>query len=96
MHGFRAPVNEQISIRRQEYLGCAPEMVGCIRLLYGRLPDPGRYGPVLRGIGKAFLLADGGGHDLFILVDVMNYSCRCRMFGSCDMARMTFPGPENA
>lgn len=79
---FARRVNEQLSIRRQEYLGCAPELVrvhpGFLRDDY-RIPvDTVRFSS---GEGKASFSQTVRGHDLFILVDVMNYSCRFRMFG---------------
>ncbi len=79
---FTRMVNEQLAVRRQEYLDCAPELVrvhpGFLREDY-RIPvDTVRFSS---GEGKASFAQTVRGHDLFIIVDVMNYSCRFRMFG---------------
>ena len=79
---FARLVNDQLSIRRQQYLECAPEIArvqpGFLRDDY-RIPvDTVRFSS---GEGKATFSQTVRGHDLFILVDVMNYSCKFRMFG---------------
>ncbi len=79
---FATLVNHQLAIRRREYLDCAPELVrehpGFVRDDY-RIPvDTIRFSS---GEGKASFMQTVRGHDLFILVDVMNYSCTFRMFG---------------
>lgn len=79
---FAELVNHQLAIRRREYLDCAPklarELPGFVRGDY-RIPvDNIRFSS---GEGKASFSQTVRGHDLFILVDVMNYSCQFRMFG---------------
>ena len=79
---FSRLVNDQLQIRRQQYLELNPEIVrvhpGFLREDY-RIPvDTIRFSS---GEGKAAFSQTVRGHDLFILVDVMNFSCTFRMFG---------------
>ena len=72
---FADLVNNQLAIRRREYVDCAPELVrehpGFLRDDYRISVDTIRFSS---GEGKASFVQTVRGHDLFILVDVMNYS----------------------
>lgn len=76
-------VNSQLTVRRQEYLECIPEFVhihnGFLREDYRINANTIRFSS---GEGKAAFAQTVRGHDLFILVDVVNFSCTFRMFGN--------------
>jgi ribose-phosphate pyrophosphokinase len=79
---FAELVNNYLLRRRTEYLEIAPEICdlypGFIRQDY-RIPvNLNRFAS---GEGKAVISSTVRGHDLFIIADVLNYSCTYQMFG---------------
>lgn len=79
---FTDSVNYYLARRRTEYLESTPEAInqhpGFIRQDY-RIPVSNyRFSS---GEGKAVISSTVRGHDIFIIVDVLNFSCTYKMYG---------------
>jgi ribose-phosphate pyrophosphokinase len=79
---FTESVNNCLLTRRTEYLQNMPEVgdiyPGFIRQDYRISVNNSRFAS---GEGKAVITSTVRGHDLFIITDVLNYSCTYTMFG---------------
>jgi ribose-phosphate pyrophosphokinase len=79
---FTESVNYYLLARRTEYLHNMPEVgdiyPGFIRQDYRIAVNNSRFAS---GEGKAVITSTVRGHDLFIIADVLNYSCTYNMFG---------------
>jgi ribose-phosphate pyrophosphokinase len=79
---FTELVNDYLLKRRTEYLEVMPEVgdlyPGFIRQDYRITVNNNRFAS---GEGKAVITSTVRGHDLFIIADVLNYSCTYNMFG---------------
>lgn len=82
MRNFAQSVNEHLYRRRRDYDIRNPSLArtkpGFLREDYCLNADCIRFG---NGEGKVILSDTVRGHDLFILVDVLNYACTYKLFG---------------